>query len=85
MSPPSPTPRERTLRFLAESKVSQAELAHEAGVHQTTVSKCLRGVRPMSLQLAAAIERRTAGWEEGPIRAAEWIETEVHAATGTDG
>lgn len=51
---------------------SQEEAADLLGVRQATISMVLRGAR-VGLDLAVAIERHSATWPDGPIRAAEWV------------
>lgn len=53
---------------------SQLECAQALGVSQTLVSSIERGDAVVTkLALAAKIESMSATWDQGPIRAGEWI------------
>lgn len=75
---------ERFRAWRASLGESQAEVAQRIGVHQTMVGFIERGERQPGIDIAVAIERETAGWENGPIKIAEWAhqsaESEPEAA-----
>lgn len=47
--------------YLVESKLTQEEFAVRLGVTQSMVSQWIRGIRPVSPQMAIAIEEATSG------------------------
>lgn len=78
-------PLARFRAWFAHEGRSQAEIAARLGCSQMTVSRLLRGSVPRGLELALAIERESAVWDRGPIRASEWVhESEPTERTGTD-
>lgn len=65
------TPHARLDRFITETTTPGA-IAKLLGVHSTYVWKLRRGLRAPSRKLANLIERHSATWAHGPIRATEW-------------
>lgn len=72
---PAPARARRRLQawiaFLGET---QREVASRLGCTQGHVSALLLGKRGAGLEVAAAIERESAAWPLGPIRAWEWTD-----------
>jgi transcriptional regulator with XRE-family HTH domain len=62
----------RFQKWFASLGTSQADLAKRLGCDQSVVSRLVDGSRGLSIKLAAAIERESATWGEGPIRPGEW-------------
>lgn len=71
---------ERFRAWRASLGESQAEVAQRIGVHQTMVGFIERGERQPGVDIAAAIERETQGWAEGPILMSEWVREPEAAA-----
>lgn len=67
------TPEERLGDFLAFAGWSRNKLAEKTGTDPAFLYRILRGDRRPGLAFAVAIERITADWPDGPIRASEWV------------
>jgi transcriptional regulator with XRE-family HTH domain len=78
------TALERLKDFITAKGWKTADLAREAHVDHSTISKIITGKRSAGLAVAAAIEVVTADWEAGPIRAAEWLGAPVVDSGDTD-
>lgn len=66
-------PRERFARWVETSGRSKSEIAAALGCSDVYVGYLVSGKRErVGLDMAFAIERETAGWEEGPIAARDW-------------
>lgn len=81
---------ERFKRWVAERESagqSRTQVAAAIGCSESGLSRILGGTRGVGGQMAAKIERATAGWSEGPVHAVDWYEpgapTEPLKATGT--
>lgn len=82
--PHAPDARERFVRWFASTGKTREAVGRELGCSGAFVGYLLSGQRDRpGLDLAFAIERATAGWEEGPILAKEWTtESAAAAAVG---
>lgn len=71
----------RLARFLTAKGWSQSELARQLpGVSRSHVCHWFARRRTPTLAQAVAIERVTRGWDEGPIRPAEWVPVQPKVA-----
>lgn len=52
---------------------SMKQAAESIGCNQSLISHILRGARGVGLEVAVKIEAATQDWENGPIKAAEWV------------
>lgn len=79
--------RARFRAWIAFTGLSGAEVARQLGCDESYPRKILEGGRRPGLDLAHAIERKTAEpradgevWPDGPIRTEEWVEVS-HSVT----
>jgi transcriptional regulator with XRE-family HTH domain len=73
--------RSRVRAWMAAEELTQSRAAERLGVSQGAVSQLLNGTTAApSLALAQALERETAGWDDGPIRTEEWVTETADAA-----
>jgi len=63
-----------------EQLVARLREHHHHDCSHHTISAIKRGVRKPGLAIAVAIERETAGWDEGPILASDWTDLAKGAA-----
>lgn len=56
--------------YLADAKISQAQLARQANISRSYLSELVNGAKVPSLKVAMAIERAT----RGKVKAASWLE-----------
>ena len=68
-------PGSRLRDFLASANRPRAQVAKGLGCTRAHLYHLMSGYRTPGLRLALAIERLTADWQHGPIRAAEWDAT----------
>lgn len=66
--------------WVAYAEQSLRRLALAWGCDASHLSHLKAGRKRPSLRLACTIEKATADWPEGPIRASEWLEDEEKAA-----
>lgn len=71
------TPRDRLKAWRKDLDISQEKLAGELGCSQVLVSLIESGHRRPGLAVATAIERLSAAWRWGPIRASEWLTADL--------
>lgn len=63
---------ERFSRWISDLGLSREQAGQFIGCHKSMVSLLCTQRRRPGLDLAFKIERLSEGWEEGPIRVAEW-------------
>jgi transcriptional regulator with XRE-family HTH domain len=73
-------PNQRLKRFRESQGYSQTELAGLLGCDPSFIGKVESGVRRFSA-FAFALEDLTADWEEGPIRARDWVTAPIRKAS----
>lgn len=70
-------PAERLRAWMEWLGVSQAKMGERLGCHQSVVSNILAGKATPNLEVAAAIEAKSATWPNGPIHMIEWVDVSV--------
>lgn len=63
---------DRFRRWVREHNLTHGAVAGLLECDQSTAHRVFHGVRAPSRKVANAIERATAKWSGGPIRASEW-------------
>lgn len=63
---------DRFRQWVADLGLTHAGVAHRLVCDQSTANRIFHGIRAPSRKVANAIERATADWPSGPIRAVEW-------------
>jgi hypothetical protein len=67
------TPEDRLGEFLQWTGWSRNKLAEKTETDPAYLYRILKGERRPNLAFAVAVERVTAGWPGGPIKAEEWV------------
>lgn len=71
-------PRDRLRRWFDAKGWSLREAATQMGCDPSYPGKIIKGLRQPYLELAVLIERLSADWDEGAIRATDWVVPRHH-------